>query len=92
MSDADTERRKDYMKSYCYNGKKFLNHLINHVEELENVCLSKLIFKFEKKNWNSKILRKNYYFWIFFKIYKQGKQTHMFLKISKTWKASTQTF
>ena len=29
--------------------KKFLNHLINHVEELENVCLSKLIFKFEKK-------------------------------------------
>ena len=89
MSDADTERRKDYMKSYCYNGKKFLNHLINHVEELENVCLSKLIFKFQKKN--SKILRKNY-FWIFFKIYKQGKQTHMFLKISKTWKASTQTF
>ena len=49
MSDADTERRKDYMKSYYYNRKKFLNHLINHVEELENVCLSKLIFKFEKK-------------------------------------------
>ena len=49
MSDADTERRKDYMKSYYCNRKKFLNHLINHVEELENVCLSKLIFKFEEK-------------------------------------------
>ena len=34
MSDADRESKKEYMKSYYYKGKQFLNHLINHFEEL----------------------------------------------------------
>ena len=56
--------------------KKFLNHLINHVEELENVCLSKLIFKFEKKK--NEIL-KYYEKKNFFQNIKTGKaNTHVF--------------
>ena len=46
MSDADTERKsydmKKYMKNYYH--KKLLNDLINHVEKLENISLSKQIF------------------------------------------------
>ena len=35
------------MKNYYYKRKNLLNHLINCVEELENVCLEKLILKYE---------------------------------------------
>ena len=35
------------MKKYYYKIKNLLNHLINCVEELENVCLGKWILKYE---------------------------------------------
>ena len=46
MSDADKERKSYDMKTYMknYYPKKLLNHLINHVEKLKNVSLSKEIF------------------------------------------------
>ena len=37
------EKEKKYMKRYYYKRKNLLNHLINRVEELENVSLNKLI-------------------------------------------------
>ena len=37
MSEEDRERRKEYMKNYCYKRKDLLIHLINRVEELENI-------------------------------------------------------
>ena len=40
MSGADRERKKEHMKNY-YKRINLLNHLINHVEELENVCISR---------------------------------------------------
>ena len=46
MSDADREIRKEYMKEYYYKRWILLSQLINCVEELENVCISKNIFKF----------------------------------------------
>ena len=39
MSDEDRERKKSYMRNYYYKRKNLLNHLINHVEELENVIV-----------------------------------------------------
>ena len=33
--------KKKYMKNYYYKRKKLLNHLINCVTELENICLNK---------------------------------------------------
>ena len=41
MPDADSERKREYMQNYYYKRKKLLNHLLNYVEELENVCLNK---------------------------------------------------
>ena len=41
MSDTDRKRKKEHLKEYYYKRKKLLNHLINCVEELENVCLNK---------------------------------------------------
>ena len=35
------------MKNYYYKRKNLLNHLNNCVEELENVCLNKQIFKYD---------------------------------------------
>ena len=43
MSDRDRERKKEYMRNYYYMKKK-LNHLINRLEELENVSLNKKTF------------------------------------------------
>ena len=40
MSHDDRERKK-YMRSYYYKRKNLLNHLINRVEELENVSFNK---------------------------------------------------
>ena len=41
MSDRDRQREKGYMRnSYCER-KKLWNHLINRVEEIENICFSK---------------------------------------------------
>ena len=40
ISGVDREIRKEYMKNYYHKGINLLNHLINHAEELENVCLS----------------------------------------------------
>ena len=37
MSEEDRERRKEYMKNYYYKRKDLLIHLINRVEELENI-------------------------------------------------------
>ena len=42
MSDQDENReRKKYAKNYYYKRRSLLNHLINCVEELENVTLNK---------------------------------------------------
>ena len=59
MSDADTERKSYDMKKYMknYYPKKLLNDLINHVEKLENVSLSKQIFII-RDFLNSKIQKK----------------------------------
>ena len=41
MSEADRKRKKKkQMKNYNYKIKKLLNHLINCLEELENVCFN----------------------------------------------------
>lgn len=38
---VEKERRKELMKTYCYEKKKInMNYLINHVEELENAWIS----------------------------------------------------
>ena len=34
------KEKKEYMKNYYSKRKKLLNHLINCVKELENICLS----------------------------------------------------
>ena len=47
MSHTDGDRRNGYMKNY-YRRKKLLHYLINLVEQLENVCIGKSIFKFRK--------------------------------------------
>lgn len=41
MSHMHGERRKKYWKNNYYQRKCLFNHLINGVEELTNVCLSK---------------------------------------------------
>ena len=41
MSDADRKREKEYMRNYYYKRKKLSNHLINCIEELENISLNK---------------------------------------------------
>ena len=33
---VEKKRRKELMKTYCYEKKINMNYLINHVEELEN--------------------------------------------------------
>ena len=37
---------EEYMRSYYYKRKQFLNHLINCDEEFENVSLYKQLFKY----------------------------------------------
>ena len=39
ISDEVSERKKEYVRNYYYKSKNLLNHLINCVEELENVSL-----------------------------------------------------
>ena len=39
MAEKERERKKDYMRNYCYKRKNLLNHVISCVEELENVSL-----------------------------------------------------
>ena len=41
MPDPDRERKKEYMQNYYYKRKNFFNLVINHVKELERVCLNK---------------------------------------------------
>ena len=53
MPDPDRERKKEYMQNYYYKRKNFFNLVINHVKELERVCLNKQIFKYCKKFLNS---------------------------------------
>ena len=43
MSDEDIERKKEYIRNYCYKRKNLLNHLINRIEELENVNFNKFL-------------------------------------------------
>ena len=45
MSDADRQRKKEYMKNYYYKRKNLLNNLIDHVDKLENVCLNNYVHK-----------------------------------------------
>ena len=54
MPDPDRERKKEYMQNYYYKRKNFFNLVINHVKELERVCLNKQIFKYCKKFLNSR--------------------------------------
>ena len=42
------KEQKQYMRSYYYKRKNLLNHLINCVEESENVSQHKWIFKYFK--------------------------------------------
>ena len=44
MTDTERERKKEYLKICYYKRKNLLYHLINRVEELNNVCLDKQIF------------------------------------------------
>ena len=44
MTDTERERKKEYLKICYYKRKNLLYHLINRVEELNNVCLNKQIF------------------------------------------------
>lgn len=37
MLDEDRKSKKEYLRNYYYQRKNLLNHLINSVEELENV-------------------------------------------------------
>ena len=46
MLDEDRESKKEYMRNYYYKRKHLINHLINCVEELENVSLNKQIFSY----------------------------------------------
>ena len=39
MSDENWGRKKDYMRNYYYKVKTLLDHLINRVEESDNVSL-----------------------------------------------------
>ena len=39
ISDKNRERENEYMRNYYYKSQNFLNHLLNCVEELENVSL-----------------------------------------------------
>ena len=41
MSDEDKDRQKNIWKIITITRKTLLNHLINRVEELENVSLNK---------------------------------------------------
>ena len=41
MSDEDRERKKEYKKNYYNKRKNLLGYLINCVEKLENVSLSR---------------------------------------------------
>ena len=41
MFDVDRERKKECMKNYYYKRRNSLNNLMDHVEELENVCLNR---------------------------------------------------
>ena len=43
MSDEDIERKKEYIRNYYYKRKNLLNHLINRIEELENVNFNKFL-------------------------------------------------
>ena len=59
MSDRGRERKKIICKitvNYHYKRKTLWNHLINHVEELENFALTKeiswKIFEFLKISWS----------------------------------------
>ena len=50
MLDIGREKsKKFYLKIYYYKRKSLSNHLINHVEDLENICLNKKIFKYFQK-------------------------------------------
>ena len=43
MSDADRERRKEYMKINSYQRKNLLINFIKYVEDLENISLHQQI-------------------------------------------------
>ena len=45
MSEKERGRKKEYMRNHYYERKNLLNHVINCVEELENVSLNKENFK-----------------------------------------------
>ena len=38
---VEDRNKEEYMQNYCYKIKKLLNHLINSVEELENISFNK---------------------------------------------------
>ena len=65
----EIEKKKEYMKNDYYKRKHLLNHLINCVEELENISLN-------KKLENKRIKR-----FAFFKIYRESN--HLFFKYCK---------
>ena len=42
------KEQKEYMRSYYYERKNLLNHLIDRAEELENVTQNKTFFRYFK--------------------------------------------
>ena len=57
------------MKDYYYKRKIFFfNHLINRVEELENVCLSKSIFEYYPSFLKFKSIIKSRKVWFLLKV------------------------
>ena len=49
MCETQIEKEKKYMKNYYYKKRYLLNHFINCVEELENICPNRYIFEFYEK-------------------------------------------
>lgn len=65
MSNADRERKKEYTKSHYHKRQIFLNYLIDCVEKLENISLSKKVLLNSRNilKWSFLIIAKH--LWIF---------------------------
>ena len=82
MPDTDRERRKEYMKNFYYKRKDLLLYLIYWVNELEDNCISKKIFKFRNFS-DLGNLKKFLNFW---KYVRYGKQAVTFIFMTGKYK------